>query len=69
MIGEDGAVLTNDDFANKKNVFGENMELRDRRVATFMLPDFYAENITFENSAGPVGQAVACFVSADRAFF
>lgn len=30
---------------------------------------FYAENITFENSAGPVGQAVACFVSADRAFF
>ena len=32
-------------------------------------PDFYAENITFENSAGPVGQAVACFVSADRAFF
>ncbi|BDW76245.1 hypothetical protein BFINE_20400 [Bacteroides finegoldii DSM 17565] len=32
-------------------------------------PDFYAENITFENSAGPVGQAVACFVSADRAYF
>ena len=25
LIGEDGVVLTNDDFANKKNVFGENM--------------------------------------------
>ena len=32
-------------------------------------PDFYAENITFENTAGRVGQAVACFVSADRAVF
>ena len=32
-------------------------------------PDFYAENITFENSAGRVGQAVACFVSGDRAYF
>ncbi|WP_255539699.1 pectinesterase family protein [Parapedobacter sp. ISTM3] len=30
---------------------------------------FYAENITFENSAGPVGQAVAVRVSADRVFF
>ena len=37
LIGEDGAVLTNDDFANKKNVFGENMELRDRQAATSML--------------------------------
>lgn len=27
------------------------------------------ENITFENTSGPVGQAVACFVSADRAYF
>ena len=32
-------------------------------------PDFYAENIPFENSSGPVGQAVACFVSADRVYF
>ena len=32
-------------------------------------PDFYVENITFENTSGPVGQAVACFVSADRAYF
>ncbi len=30
---------------------------------------FVAENITFANSAGPVGQAVALFVDADRAVF
>jgi pectinesterase len=31
--------------------------------------DFYAENITFENSAGPVGQAVALHIEGDRAVF
>lgn len=31
--------------------------------------DFYAENITVENSAGPVGQAVALHVEADRCVF
>lgn len=30
---------------------------------------FRAENITFANSAGPVGQAVALYVDADRAVF
>ncbi|WP_240731708.1 pectinesterase family protein [Hymenobacter radiodurans] len=31
--------------------------------------DFWAENITFENAAGPVGQAVALHVEGDRAVF
>lgn len=30
---------------------------------------FRAENITFTNSAGPVGQAVALYIEADRAVF
>ncbi len=30
---------------------------------------FRAENITFENSAGPVGQALALYVDADKAVF
>lgn len=30
---------------------------------------FYAQNITFINAAGPVGQAVALYVDADRAVF
>jgi pectinesterase len=32
-------------------------------------PDFVAENVTFENSAGDVGQAVALRTTADRAAF
>lgn len=31
--------------------------------------DFYAENITFQNTAGPVGQAVALHVEGDRCMF
>ncbi len=31
--------------------------------------DFYAENLTIENSAGPVGQAIALHVSGDRCAF
>ncbi|WP_217930218.1 pectinesterase family protein [Bacteroides caecimuris] len=69
LIGENGAVLTYDGFANKKNVFGENMGTSGSSSCYIYAPDFYAENITFENSSGPIGQAVACFVSADRVYF
>lgn len=69
LIGETGAVITNDDYANKKNRFGENMGTSGSSTVYIYAPDFYAENITFRNSSGPVGQAVACFVSGDRAFF
>jgi pectinesterase len=69
LIGETGAVITNDDYANKKNSFGENMGTSGSSTVYIYAPDFYAENITFRNSSGPVGQAVACFVSGDRAFF
>jgi len=34
-----------------------------------LAPDFEADNVTFENSAGPTGQAVAIAVNADRAVF
>lgn len=69
LIGEDGAVLTNDDYAQKKNRFGENMSTSGSSTCYIYGPDFYAENITFENSAGRVGQAVACFIEGDRAYF
>lgn len=69
LIGEERTVLTYDDYASKKNVFGENKGTSGSSSCYIYAPDFYAENITFENAAGPVGQAVACFVSADRAFF
>lgn len=69
LIGEEGAVLTYDDYAAKPNRFGENMGTSGSSSCYIYAPDFYAENITFENSSGPVGQAVACFVSGDRVYF
>jgi len=69
LIGQDGAVLSYDDYAQKKNCFGEEKGTSGSSSCYIYAPDFYAENITFENSSGPVGQAVACFVSADRVYF
>lgn len=69
LIGEDGAILSYDDYADKKNIFGENKGTSGSASCYIYAPDFYAENITFENTSGPVGQAVACFVSGDRVFF
>lgn len=69
LIGESGAVLTNDDYASRLNCFGEEMSTSGSSTCYIYAPDFYAENLTFENTAGRVGQAVACFVSGDRAYF
>lgn len=69
LVGEDGAVITYDDYASKLNRFGEEKSTSGSASCYIYAPDFIAENITFENSAGPVGQAVACFVSGDRAIF
>lgn len=69
LIGEDGAVLTYDDYAQKPNVFGERKGTSGSGSIYIFGPDFLAENITFENTSGPVGQAVACHVAGDRAVF
>lgn len=69
LIGEEGVILTYDDYAGKPNVFGENKGTSGSSSCYIYGPDFYAENITFENSSGPVGQAVACFIAGDRVFF
>lgn len=69
LIGEDGAVITYDDYASKPNIFGEGKGTSGSGSIYIFGPDFLAENITFENSSGPVGQAVACHVGADRAVF
>lgn len=71
LIGEDAAttLVTNDDFAQKKNKFGEEMGTTGS-TSFFVFGDgFYAKNITFENSAGPVGQAVAVRVDGDKVIF
>ena len=66
MIGEDPltTVITFDDYSGKGDI-------NTFTSWTFRVlgDDFYAENITFENSAGPVGQAVALHIEGDRAVF
>lgn len=71
FIGEDvmKTVLTFDDFAQKKNRFGEEMGTTGSSSFFVFGDDFTAENITFENSAGPVGQAVAVRIDGDRVTF
>lgn len=69
LIGEDGAVLSYDDYASKPNIFGENKGTSGSGSIYIFGSDFEAVNVTFENSSGPVGQAVACHVAADRAVF
>ncbi len=69
LYGEDGVVITYDDYASKPNVFGENKGTSGSSSVYVFGPNFLAENITFQNTSGPVGQAVACHVGADRAVF
>lgn len=69
LIGKGNVKISFDDYASKPNIFGEEKGTSGSSSCYIYAPDFYAENITFENSSGPVGQAVACFVSADRAYF
>ncbi len=71
FIGEDvqTTILTYDDYATKKNRFGEEMGTTGSSSIYLFADDFYAENITFENSSGPVGQAVAVRVDGDRTTF
>lgn len=71
FIGEDVAktVLTHDDYSTKKNTFGEEMGTTGSTSFYVFGDDFTAENITFSNTAGPVGQAVAVRVDGDRVLF
>lgn len=71
FVGESAAetVLTYDDHADKPN--GSGGDLGTSQSSSFFADglDFTARNITFENAANPVAQAVAMRVSGDRAFF
>ncbi|MDX5417817.1 MAG: pectinesterase family protein [Hymenobacteraceae bacterium] len=71
LVGEDvqHTILTYDDFASKKNRFGEEMGTTGSTSFFIFGDDFSADNITFENSAGPVGQAVAVRIDGDRVMF
>ena len=68
LIGESAekTILTYDDFASKPNIFGENKGTSGSSSFYIYGPDFHAYDITFANSSGPVGQAVAAFVAGNR---
>ncbi|WP_237487832.1 pectinesterase family protein [Hufsiella arboris] len=71
FIGEDvnKTIITFNDFASKKNRFGEEMGTSGSSSVYIYGDGFNAENITFENSSGPVGQAVALWVAGDKTVF
>ncbi|MEX0609205.1 MAG: pectinesterase family protein [Balneolaceae bacterium] len=66
LVGEDKeqTIITFDDYFDKINL-GRNSTFH---TYTLLVQgnDFHAENLTIENSAGEVGQAVALHVDADR---
>lgn len=71
MIGEnrDSVFLTYNDFASKRNRFGEEMGTTGSSSFFIFGDGFTAENLTFENSSGPVGQAVAVRIDGDMVAF
>lgn len=71
FIGEsvEKTILTYDDYSAKKNSFGEEMGTSGSSSFYIYGDEFSAENITFQNSAGPVGQAVAVWVAGDKVQF
>ncbi|HTN20907.1 MAG TPA: pectinesterase family protein [Pelobium sp.] len=71
FIGEDRhkTILTYDDYASKLGANGKNIGTSGSSSIYIYSNGFSAENITFENSAGTVGQAVAVWVAGDKAHF
>ena len=62
-------IIINDDFASKKNADGKELGTTGSSTIFIFSNDFSAKNITFQNDAGKVGQAVAVLITGDRAIF
>src|ERR1022692_1566064 len=71
LLGDDPekTVLTCDLYANLTNHDGKPIGTFRTPSTTIDADDFTAENVTFENSAGPKGQALAIRIDGDRAAF
>ena len=71
LLGQDvnKTILTYDDYASKKDSEGKDIGTSRSASVFVFCDDFVAENITFENSSGPVGQALALSVGGDKVFF
>jgi len=74
LVGEnkDNTIITNADYSGKANPGGKDAFGKDKFTTytsyTVLVQgnDFHAENLTIENTAGRVGQAVALHVEGDR---
>jgi pectinesterase len=71
LVGEDPktTILTYDLHANLLDKEGQPIGTFRTPSTTIDADDFTAENLAFENTAGPVGQALAIRVDGDRAVF
>lgn len=71
FIGENKAntILFYDDYAGRPLPGGGEIGTGTSYSVKIQGNDFYATNIRFQNSAGPIAQAVALHVVADRATF
>ena len=71
MVGQDAqtTILTYHLYAGIRDENGKEIGTFATPSVTIRADDFTAENLTFENSAGAVGQAVAMAVFGDRCVF
>ena len=71
LIGEnaENTILVYGDHASKQNSEGKNIGTTGSSTLFIFSNDFSAKNITFQNDAGPVGQAVAVLTTGDRIAF
>ncbi|MCL6523638.1 MAG: pectin esterase [Thermoflavifilum sp.] len=71
FIGEnvDSVIWVYGDYAGKTDSAGNPLGTSGSASVYIYASDVVAENITFQNDAGPVGQAVAAYVSGDRVYF
>jgi pectinesterase len=71
LVGEDltTTVLTYDDYNGRASATGEPLSTSDASSFRMFGNDFSAENLTFENTAGTIGQGPAMWVYGDKASF
>lgn len=71
FVGEDAekTLLTNDLHVKSLGADGKEVGTVGSASVVINAPDFTAENVTFENNAPHVAQALAIYVNADRAKF
>lgn len=71
FIGEDKmkTIISYDDYAQKKNKYGEDIGTSGSSGFFIFGDGFRATDITFQNTAGPVGQAVAVRIDGDKIVF